>query len=258
VKGAEKKAKRSDLGSALDQISGWITSAFQVAQPARSSDIASRGKLSKNNNLPYISIGYGGEGVSQSPLKDQAFSTFLDQNPPFELWPKNGISPSTLPPNGPSSTTMLPHMQGSGPLAYLHHDSIRHCCMAQPEFAERGAETHAKIRDSWSISKPHPSLSITRSTGRVADYKWSSSLRWPTRLESQITAGNDTGLLGADVGDLLHLYFLAVHRGVGAHHDPVGGLDENLGAALDRLAGDRGAFLGRPLEAVAGAVEMKL
>jgi hypothetical protein len=27
----------------------------------------------------------GGEGVSQSPLKDQAFSTFLDQNPPFEL-----------------------------------------------------------------------------------------------------------------------------------------------------------------------------
>ena len=37
----------------------------------------------------------GGEGVSQSPLKDQAFSTFLDQNPPFELRPENGISPST-------------------------------------------------------------------------------------------------------------------------------------------------------------------
>jgi hypothetical protein len=93
VKGAETKAKRSDLGSALDQISGWITSVFQVAQPARSADIASRGKLSKNNNLPYISIGYGGESVSQSPLKDQAFSTFLDQNPPFELPPENGISP---------------------------------------------------------------------------------------------------------------------------------------------------------------------
>jgi hypothetical protein len=31
----------------------------------------------------------GGEGVSQSPLKDQAFSTFLDQNPPFEL-PEKG------------------------------------------------------------------------------------------------------------------------------------------------------------------------
>jgi hypothetical protein len=28
-------------------------------------------------------------------LKDQAFSTFLDQNPPFELPPENGISPST-------------------------------------------------------------------------------------------------------------------------------------------------------------------
>jgi hypothetical protein len=27
----------------------------------------------------------GGEGVSQSPLKDKAFSTFLGQNPPFEL-----------------------------------------------------------------------------------------------------------------------------------------------------------------------------
>jgi hypothetical protein len=31
----------------------------------------------------------GGESVSQSPLKDKAFSTFLDQNPPFEL-PEKG------------------------------------------------------------------------------------------------------------------------------------------------------------------------
>jgi hypothetical protein len=30
----------------------------------------------------------GGESVSQSPLKDKAFSTFQDQNPPFELPPK--------------------------------------------------------------------------------------------------------------------------------------------------------------------------
>jgi hypothetical protein len=29
----------------------------------------------------------GGEGVSHPPLKDKAFSTFLDQNPPFELRP---------------------------------------------------------------------------------------------------------------------------------------------------------------------------
>ena len=51
--------------------------------------------------LSVRTIGYrgeqccGGESVSQSPLKDQAFSTFLDQNPPFELRPENGISPST-------------------------------------------------------------------------------------------------------------------------------------------------------------------
>jgi hypothetical protein len=36
----------------------------------------------------------GGGSVSQSPLKDKAFSTFLEQNPPFELRPENGISPS--------------------------------------------------------------------------------------------------------------------------------------------------------------------
>jgi hypothetical protein len=29
----------------------------------------------------------GGESVSQSPLKDKAFSTLLEQNPPFELRP---------------------------------------------------------------------------------------------------------------------------------------------------------------------------
>jgi hypothetical protein len=32
-----------------------------------------------------FSGGRGGESVSQSPLKDKVFSTFLDQNPPFEL-----------------------------------------------------------------------------------------------------------------------------------------------------------------------------
>jgi hypothetical protein len=37
----------------------------------------------------------GGEGDSQSPLKDRAFSIFLDQNPPLELRPENGISPLT-------------------------------------------------------------------------------------------------------------------------------------------------------------------
>lgn len=41
--------------------------------------------------LSVRTIGYrgvlwrGGEGVSQPPLKDRAFSIFSDQNPPFEL-----------------------------------------------------------------------------------------------------------------------------------------------------------------------------
>src|SRR5216683_5392702 len=36
---------------------------------------------------------YGGESVSQSPLKDRAFLNFLGQNLPFELRPKTGVSP---------------------------------------------------------------------------------------------------------------------------------------------------------------------
>ena len=42
-------------------------------------------------------IGYGGEqcsggeGVSQPPLKDKAFFTFVNQNPPFELRPKTAF-----------------------------------------------------------------------------------------------------------------------------------------------------------------------
>ena len=36
---------------------------------------------------------HGGEGVSQLPLKDKAFLTFLGQNLPFELRPKTGVSP---------------------------------------------------------------------------------------------------------------------------------------------------------------------
>jgi len=40
--------------------------------------------------------GSGGEGVSQLPLKDKAFLTFLGQNPPFELRTKAGVSPPSL------------------------------------------------------------------------------------------------------------------------------------------------------------------
>jgi hypothetical protein len=38
----------------------------------------------------------GGESVSQSPLKNKAFSISPDQNPPFYLRPKTGVSPPTL------------------------------------------------------------------------------------------------------------------------------------------------------------------
>jgi hypothetical protein len=38
----------------------------------------------KNQKTHLKSIRYGGESVSQSSLKDKAFSTFLGQNPPFE------------------------------------------------------------------------------------------------------------------------------------------------------------------------------
>jgi hypothetical protein len=38
----------------------------------------------------------GGEGVSQSPLKNKAFSKSLDQNPLFELRPERQIAAATL------------------------------------------------------------------------------------------------------------------------------------------------------------------
>ena len=52
-----------------------------------SARMLSRTKSSKRVGWRAKSCG-GGESVSQSPLKDNAFSTFLDQNPPFELPPK--------------------------------------------------------------------------------------------------------------------------------------------------------------------------
>jgi hypothetical protein len=38
----------------------------------------------------------GGEGVSQSPMKDKAFLTFLGQNPPVELRRKLAFSPQSF------------------------------------------------------------------------------------------------------------------------------------------------------------------
>jgi hypothetical protein len=51
--------------------------------------------------LSVRTIGYkeeqrcGGESVSQPLLKDKVFSIFLDQNPPFEQRPENGVLPPT-------------------------------------------------------------------------------------------------------------------------------------------------------------------
>lgn len=51
-----------------------------------SARMLSRTKSSKRVGWRAKSCG-GGEGVSQSSLKDKAFSIFRDQNPPFELRP---------------------------------------------------------------------------------------------------------------------------------------------------------------------------
>jgi hypothetical protein len=78
AKGVETQKQRAvKLGSR--PISERITLAFQTQSGP-----------TENKHLYYISIGYGGEGVSQSLLKDKAFSTFLDQNPPIELRPEKG------------------------------------------------------------------------------------------------------------------------------------------------------------------------
>src|SRR5258707_6200431 len=79
---------RAQSSSALDRISEWITPTFQTL--SRPEII--RGSSIENEKFPYISITYGGESVSQLPLQDNAFSTFLDQNPPFELRPENWVS----------------------------------------------------------------------------------------------------------------------------------------------------------------------
>jgi hypothetical protein len=84
----------------------------------------------------------GGESVSQSPLKDQAFSTFLDQNPLFELPPENGFSPSTkaCPTQWPvvdnSATRRL--AKGKLPVAPLSLIAVqsRNLMVAQPVLAQ--------------------------------------------------------------------------------------------------------------------------
>jgi hypothetical protein len=78
--GAETNGK-AQSSSALDRISERIALIFKPCPAQKQSG----NQPSKNNDLLYISIGYGGESVSQSSLKDKVFLTFLGQNPPFEL-----------------------------------------------------------------------------------------------------------------------------------------------------------------------------
>jgi hypothetical protein len=66
AKGAERKGK-GQLSSAFDRISERITLAFQTLSRLE----ASRGQPTLNF------IRGGGESVSQLPLKDKVFSTFL-------------------------------------------------------------------------------------------------------------------------------------------------------------------------------------
>jgi hypothetical protein len=70
VKGAETKAKRSQARLSTEFQKGlrWLSKPC----PAQKQ---SGGQPSKYDNLLYISIGYGGESVSQLPLKD--FKTAL-------------------------------------------------------------------------------------------------------------------------------------------------------------------------------------
>src|SRR5882724_4875907 len=118
---------------ALDRISEWITLAFQTL--SRPEII--RGSTIENENLPYISITYGGESVSQSPLKDNAFSTFLDQNPPFELPPKwNSALDKNL------SRSMARHRQ--------------HCHQATSERQIAVAPLGLIAVQSWNLRVAHP------------------------------------------------------------------------------------------------------
>jgi hypothetical protein len=69
-----QKQGQAQLSSALDRISERITLAIQTLSRSE----AIRGSKIENQTLPYISTGTGGEGVSQSLLKDKAFSISLD------------------------------------------------------------------------------------------------------------------------------------------------------------------------------------
>jgi hypothetical protein len=91
----------------------------------------------KNQKSPLKSIGYGGESVSQSPLKDIAFSTFLDQNPPFELPPKwNSAFDENL------SRSMARHRQ--------------HCHQATSERQIAVAPLGLIAVQSWNLRVAHP------------------------------------------------------------------------------------------------------
>jgi hypothetical protein len=85
----ERVQKQRQSAVKLGSRSNFRTDHAGFTNPARPEAIG--GQPSKNRHLHYISIGYGGESVSQPPLKDKAFSTFLGQNPPFKPRPKMGF-----------------------------------------------------------------------------------------------------------------------------------------------------------------------
>jgi hypothetical protein len=81
---------KAQLSSALERISEWITWLSKPCPAQKQPE----GQPTENKHN-FIFQQDGGERVSHLPLKNKAFLTFLDQNPPLELRPENGILPST-------------------------------------------------------------------------------------------------------------------------------------------------------------------
>jgi len=87
VKGAETKAKHSYAR---------LSTEFQNGSRSLSKPCPAQNNPEVNHRKTRIDLIFqydGGESVSQSLLKDKAFSTFVDQNLPFELRPEMGIPP---------------------------------------------------------------------------------------------------------------------------------------------------------------------
>jgi hypothetical protein len=69
----------------LTGVLAMATSVITVLHRGATPSISGGSRNACFRTTSALSESDGGEGVSQSPLKDQTFSVFLDQNPLFEL-----------------------------------------------------------------------------------------------------------------------------------------------------------------------------